>query len=718
LQAASEAGAGNAAATTGDQHVSGEAASSPGIYSARELPSAPPTREPLTSAGVTAELMALGPQQGALDVSKIPCQITMLVQGNPVRINSALERLGWKVKLADDDRGVKSDADQPILEIKSPSMTLAEGGIEKLLQAVGGLRDAQAEGAGPMQILIPQKLGDKELMSQFGEINFVHMHRANDDVLYRIAANGQVWQNLKDKEGYALPLSQDHFRGDFYKTVESERQIPKNVWVGGRGKGYGHYERQMVARVMRDRVRLDDNDWRGKLADGHNALNSSVPGHWQLRYFDSTTDPQAAAADVALVLGMVKAAQEGRGTWKGSITDGGALSDVYDRPVDKQRFDQLMGVLVGEGAIKAQLESQFTNSGGKLGTNADIHLWNTLHTDVLDDSNGANVNPTTLPSFLTLEPPAAPPAVRWVNDLSVDQRRTPSTQPLRNELLAPEKSRLAEVESSSGEGFERFVSVDRANGSVHAGYHTKSGLHYEEVQAPLDVHSYFRADVDFALNEAKGYPVSLEVRGAYGQDGVHVEAHKKGEAEILPASVTPEGRILIQLGGLNAFIDPSRMEYGLATGTVSDGSGKTREVQKEVYRADLSSYLVVDEERTLGRKGEGSSQRSQYLKVDYAGGQQRAEAVTVTTDGDGRNVDRKKLRSPGEYFVHTAPPSRIASVLVGERGARFLRRMGHMMGFHQPTAEQQSRVRRLSEDALALALQVSLAPTKVNEQPQ
>jgi hypothetical protein len=653
---------------------------------------------PLTNATVAAELAALGPAKGALDVSTLPCKLEMLVKGNPVRIHAALQDLGWNVQLADRSR---QTTDQPVLELKSPSLTLQDDGIDKLVAAISSLRDAQAEPAGPMSIVIPQKIDGKDVMSPFGEINFIHMHRANDDVLYRLAANGQSSANVGDKETYALPLSQDFFRGNFYRTVEQTREVPVDRWVGD--KFYGSYERTMVSKVIRDRVRLDDNDWRGKLTDARNAVNSSIPDHWQLRYFDSTVDPHAAAADVALVLGMVKAAQEGRGTWKGSATDGGPLSDVYDRPVDTERFDDLMRVLVGDGNIKTQLQSQFQQAGGKLGSNADIHLWNTLHTDVLGDSAGRNVAPSSLPSLLTLEPPATPPAVRWVNGLSVDQRRADTTQPIRSELLQPRTADLLVAESSSGPGWERYVGVDRNNGSVHAGYNTNSGLTYEEVQAPRDEHSYFRADVDFVMVDVAGFPTKLTVEGVYGQDGVHVEAHRPDDTARLPAAVTPEGRILVGLGGLNAFIDPARMEYGLSTGAISDGE-KTRELQKEVWRPDLSSYLIVNEERS----GNTQTQQSRYLKLDYTNDGPRAEAVQVSMQDDSRQFDRKKLTGPGQYFVETGA---VEAPHIGW-GRRFI---NWLTGSQPQLPSEHASVTRLSEDAVALAMQVSLAPARITE---
>lgn len=143
--------------------------------------------------------------------------------------------------------------------------------------------------------------------------SLVSIQLAHEDLLYRVARSGGRGRSLSHKRSFARPLS-------------SQPAI-----VNGSRSWYG---------VQYHRL----------------GLNTSQ-GNLEFRYFDSSLNAAAVQANVALALGMVGAAMDGR-LQDDSVHRPGVLKGLLLSLVPSSRWNRLVQETVGQGPIADQLSRQ------------------------------------------------------------------------------------------------------------------------------------------------------------------------------------------------------------------------------------------------------------------------------------------------------------------------------------------------------------------------
>ncbi len=275
-----------------------------------------------SSAGLAHQLASLG---GSCDASRIPFRIMLELRGDVNRAGRHLTGTGWTAERTPVDCShwpdwAPGESEDLYVRVQSPRMTLADGAAERITEALTRLSKSGATlgPTGGMRFYVPQST-----LTDQGTESLVLMHRSSSDILYRLGCSGGAGRAINHKEYFAQNLGE-----------VLPREQPHESWVK-------------------------------TLASSSLGLNSSQRGEWELRYFDPSLSGRALSADVGLLLGMVKAANDGRGDWHGRTADGGSLLEAYARPVSRTRLDAVLDAWVGKGPLREQLLAQFSAAGGK-----------------------------------------------------------------------------------------------------------------------------------------------------------------------------------------------------------------------------------------------------------------------------------------------------------------------------------------------------------------
>ena len=306
--------------------------------SAREAPPASSTPGRVVSQVGAPSLVA---EPRKLDVTRLPFRVVMEVKHHDAAaLNRALRGTGFVASEVTEDCSHRTISDGGFAFyccVTSPLMTLADGGLDKVTTA---LEQVQKMASTPGSTAATHILVSDEALDAQCITNLVNMHLANEAIIYRLGNAGGAGRTMNDKMKWACPLS------------NQSPQVSAPGWrmpCWGRARGV-----RSVAEVQSVQA------WRSQLSNAHWGLNASQKGFWQFRYFDTSFDPQSMTANLRLVMGMVDAAAEGRGTWDQVRP----LRDTCKAGVPRAQWDAFM-----RAAAPADLwplfESNFLASGGK-----------------------------------------------------------------------------------------------------------------------------------------------------------------------------------------------------------------------------------------------------------------------------------------------------------------------------------------------------------------
>ncbi|HEY3997838.1 MAG TPA: hypothetical protein VGO93_03160 [Candidatus Xenobia bacterium] len=281
----------------------------------------------------------------SLDVSKLPFKITMEVKSSDAAaLNRVLAGTGWSAAPAPSDCSHNSEGcwNSGYCRVDSPSLTLADGGLAAVtttLDKLGKVFKTPGNTAA-MRFVLPDSALDDE-----GVTHLVNMHLANESIIYRLGNSGGPGRAMRDKMQWACPFS------------------TKSCYIAE--EGHQHYYDKGVYWYRWDGMRTVQNkqsvaDWRKQLSNRHWGMNASQQGFWEFRYFDSSFDGPAVGASLQMLLGMVKAAAEGRGQWDQVRP----LPTTMDQEVSRKQWNAFVDTVAPEH--KAQLEKNFIGAGGKL----------------------------------------------------------------------------------------------------------------------------------------------------------------------------------------------------------------------------------------------------------------------------------------------------------------------------------------------------------------
>lgn len=225
--------------------------------------------------------------------------------------------------------------------VSCPSTTMNTGGLDDLASAVDVLREelGMPGSTAAMRIAIDGNILDDEAVT-----NLVNMHLANEAIIYRLGMAGGPGRSMADKQQYCPPLT----NGTRYTQ--------------GRVDEYGsagYYARYPGIRSICKKQSV--SAWRSQLSHYHWGMNAHQGGWWQFRYFDTSFDAQAMKAKVELLLGMVKAAVEGRGKWD-TVRP---LLNTAESEIPREQWDHFIDT-VAPGPLGVQLEAYFRAAGGRL----------------------------------------------------------------------------------------------------------------------------------------------------------------------------------------------------------------------------------------------------------------------------------------------------------------------------------------------------------------
>jgi hypothetical protein len=279
----------------------------------------PSGRVPLSAAA-----SSVGVSARSVDVNQLPFSLFVEVQNDPNTANRAVaSAAGWSAtplpgydcshgKLG--DRGWES-----YCRVRSPQLTLGKDGVRSITDAFGKLASMHASPGltGAMRIYVPQNQLDDRATT-----NLMKMIAANEDILFRLGQNGGAGRPLDHKVSgnYAVPIS--GAIGNLNTVSAFSNTLRSHTW----------------------------------------AVNAETAGQWEFRWLDSTTDGSAVAANVQLLMGMVKAAIEGTGNW----TEAHPVGTHYYQQVDRKRWNAFMNATVGSGPLRQKLEQMFRSAGGQL----------------------------------------------------------------------------------------------------------------------------------------------------------------------------------------------------------------------------------------------------------------------------------------------------------------------------------------------------------------
>lgn len=226
--------------------------------------------------------------------------------------------------------------------IRSPVGTLQDGTLDRLGEALDMI--GPKVGNNPGKTAAMRITVDGSVLDDEGVTNLVNMFLANEAIIYRLSTAGGPGRTLADKQLYSGPPS----TGNFY-----------TVYGGGIYNG-PQYRKQFPALRQISQTQ-SVSTWRSHLSNPHWGMNSSVGGHWEFRYFDTSFNVPSVQANVQLLLGMIKAAAEGRGHWDQVRP----LLDTCNDEVSRKQWRAFVDT-VAPAPIHALLEKDFIASGGRL----------------------------------------------------------------------------------------------------------------------------------------------------------------------------------------------------------------------------------------------------------------------------------------------------------------------------------------------------------------
>ncbi len=284
----------------------------------------------------------------ALDINNIPFRLKIEVKGsNANQLQRVLGGLGWSAAATPYDCSHRKDGgyEDSYTTLTGPQTTLGKGGLDNLAQALGELQQRGYHDFGKtaaMHIWIDDKVLDDQ-----GVTNLVNLHLANESLIYRLAQCGGEGRKIKDKLVYTTPLSCNnaYYNGDRYVEAFSSQYY------------------QMLPNMRNLQQVKSLRAWKSELSHDHRCMNASRGGLWQFRYFDPTPDVAAMQGSVKMLLGMVKAAAEGR-VQADRVRP---LPDDWKDMVSREQWNRFMETVAPDDfALRGQLEHQFVASGGKL----------------------------------------------------------------------------------------------------------------------------------------------------------------------------------------------------------------------------------------------------------------------------------------------------------------------------------------------------------------
>lgn len=201
--------------------------------------------------------------------------------------------------------------------VSNAMTTIAGGGLQQIADALDRLKamGATVGRTCAMRIYYPNTLSPQETR------NLINIQSAHEDLLYRVARSGASGRSRRHKHSYARKLTS---------------RLP--------AFGFHHSSPGRVAR---------EGTW-GSLAQKYLGMNTFT-GQLEFRYLDASLNAPAVGATVALLLGMIAAAKDGR------------LQEPGDRPrafitricTRSPRWNRLIQETVGKGPIEEQLKRQF-----------------------------------------------------------------------------------------------------------------------------------------------------------------------------------------------------------------------------------------------------------------------------------------------------------------------------------------------------------------------
>jgi hypothetical protein len=286
-----------------------------------------------TAAKFRAELDAMPLAPGGVKATDVPFRLSFEVKWDPGAASRYLADTQWSVERIDGDNhnsggdcSHKTDGGgSSFVRLVSPPLTIGGGGLDSISEVMARLQENRIEtgSTGAMRLRIPRATLDDAATTKW-----MALYLAHEDVLYTLAQNGGAGRDFNHKSQFAA-------------TIGSFLQAPEPPTVEG---------------------------WSTALNSRTGGINSHhSPTDWELRFYDSSTDPAAVEANVALLAGMMAAASAGRGE---APLRHQARADKA--PVSLQRWDALMRATVGSGAISEQLRQQFLAAGGRFSPQGDV----------------------------------------------------------------------------------------------------------------------------------------------------------------------------------------------------------------------------------------------------------------------------------------------------------------------------------------------------------
>lgn len=251
-----------------------------------------------------------------------PFQVQFEVKSTDPRADRAADLPGWSSSRllgnhhahGGDCSHKKDGGGTSFVRVYSPELTVENGGLQQIADVLKKFADMGA-GVGKtsaMRVKV-RDVSDDTLRT------LVHAHQTHEDILFRLARGGGRGRSLSHKKTFAYSL----------------REIYAN--------GSGH-------------------ELRRSLSHPYWSITTASRGYLEFRYFDTTLKAAPMQANVALVLGLVSAAAEGRLRECAPHPPGGVFGFI----VKGSRWQNFMNETVGAGPIQEQLRRQFQSANGKI----------------------------------------------------------------------------------------------------------------------------------------------------------------------------------------------------------------------------------------------------------------------------------------------------------------------------------------------------------------
>lgn len=262
---------------------------------------------------------------GTINPFTMPFRVQLEMKVKPDQAQRWLNGTQWTVSAIHGNSHVRGGdcshkrdgGGSSFVRLHSPSLTVEGGAFRQIADVLKRMKDggARTGRTGAMRILVRDVQGS-------ALVNLSGTQITHEDILYRLARGGGRGRRLGNKFKYARPLS---------------RQLSGNETV--------------------------DYQIRGATHNKYMGMNHSNGGEIEFRYFDSTLKAPAVQANVAMVLGMMAAANDGRLKFEGRHP---VRSFGLDFIVGANRWNKFMRETVGDGPIQQQLKRQFHRSHGVL----------------------------------------------------------------------------------------------------------------------------------------------------------------------------------------------------------------------------------------------------------------------------------------------------------------------------------------------------------------